>query len=144
MCEDNHLLISQKIHTHSIWNIPKTWLEFSKCIKTYVLRFFFFFFVMSIYLIYLLFEILYNLCFSSNLLKNNPRATTAVRTRFLVFYFSLCGQVQRNFTERSMLKKKNWHKCKVALDKCCYPLETIQSYVRTTPFFFLILIICYY
>ena len=36
----------------------------------------FFFFLMSIYLIYLLFEILYNLCFLSNPLENNSRATT--------------------------------------------------------------------
>ena len=29
MCEDNHLLISQKIHAHNIWSISKTWLGFS-------------------------------------------------------------------------------------------------------------------
>ena len=29
MCEGNHLLISQKIHTHSIKSNLKTWLEFS-------------------------------------------------------------------------------------------------------------------
>ena len=31
---------------------------------------------MSIYLIYILFEILYNLCFLSNPLENSPKATT--------------------------------------------------------------------
>ena len=29
MCEGKHLLISQKIHTYSIWSISKTWLGFS-------------------------------------------------------------------------------------------------------------------
>ena len=29
MCEGNHLLISHKIHTYSIWSISKMWLGFS-------------------------------------------------------------------------------------------------------------------
>ena len=45
------------------------------CIKDFLFCFFFFF-VMSIYLIYPLFKILYNLYFLLNLLENNPEAAT--------------------------------------------------------------------
>ena len=44
----------------------------------FIKDFFLFLFVMSIYLIYLLFKILYNLYFLLYPLENNPRATTGL------------------------------------------------------------------
>ena len=44
------------------------------CIKDFL------FFVMSMYLIYLLFKILYNLCFLLKPLENNPGAATELKS----------------------------------------------------------------